>query len=111
MRRSLRGAAELDRLCDALIAIREEIRRIERGELDREDNPLKHAPHPADVVTADDWHHGYSRREAAYPAPWLRDHKFWPPVARVDNAYGDRNLVCTCLPLEDYVLWSQRPGG
>jgi glycine dehydrogenase len=88
--------AELDRLCDALIAIREEIRRIERGEADREDNPLKHAPHPAAVVTADEWPHAYTRTEAAYPAPWVREHKFWPPVARVDNAYGDRNLVCTC---------------
>ncbi|MGD8862633.1 MAG: aminomethyl-transferring glycine dehydrogenase, partial [Myxococcales bacterium] len=88
--------AELDRLCDALIGIREEIRRIERGEADREDNPLKHAPHPAAAVTADEWPHAYSRKEAAYPAPWVREHKFWPPVSRVDNAYGDRNLVCTC---------------
>ena len=96
--------AELDRLCDALIAIREEIRRIERGELDREDNPLKNAPHPARVVMADDWSHPYSRKEAAYPAPWTLEHKYWPPVSRVDNAYGDRNLVCTCLPPEAYSL-------
>ena len=93
---------ELDRLCDALIAIRGEIRRIEVGELDREDNPLKHAPHPAHVVVADDWKHGYSRALAAYPAPWLRTHKFWPPVSRIDNAYGDRNLVCICPPMDSY---------
>jgi glycine dehydrogenase len=93
---------ELDRLCDALIAIRGEIRRIETGELDREDNPLKHAPHPAHVVSADEWKHGYSRSLAAYPAPWLRAHKFWPPVSRIDNAYGDRNLVCVCPTLESY---------
>jgi glycine dehydrogenase len=100
---------ELDRLCDALIAIREEIRRIERGELDRADNPLKHAPHPAGSVTADDWPHAYPRTLAAYPAPWLREHKFWPPVARIDNAYGDRNLVCTCPSLESYGRSPQRP--
>ena len=94
--------AELDRLCEALIAIREEIRRIERGERDRSDNPLKHAPHPAHVVTADEWPHAYGRREAAYPAPWLDIHKYWPPVARVDNAYGDRNLVCICPPIDEY---------
>jgi glycine dehydrogenase len=94
--------AELDRLCDALIAIRAEIARVERGELSREDNPLKHAPHPAHVVSGDAWPHAYSRQEAAYPAPWLREHKYWPPVCRVDNAYGDRNLVCTCDTPEDY---------
>jgi glycine dehydrogenase len=95
--------AELDRLCDALIAIRAEIARVERGELSREDNPLKHAPHPAHVVSGDAWPHAYTRQEAAYPAPWLREHKYWPPVCRVDNAYGDRNLVCTCDTPEDYV--------
>jgi glycine dehydrogenase len=94
--------SELDRLCDALIAIRAEIRRIETGELDREDNPLKHAPHPAHVVCADEWSHKYSRALAAYPAPWLRTHKFWPPVARIDNAYGDRNLVCVCPDISEY---------
>jgi glycine dehydrogenase len=86
---------ELDRLCDALIAIRDEIRAIERGELDRSDNPLKNAPHTAAVVCSDAWSHPYSRELAAYPAPWLREHKYWPPVGRIDNAYGDRNLVCT----------------
>ena len=93
---------ELDRLCDALIAIRREIGRIEAGELDKADNPLKNAPHTAEAMSADDWKHGYSRREAAFPAPWTHDSKFWPPVSRVDNVYGDRNLMCTCPPVEDY---------
>ena len=88
--------AELDRLCEALIAIREEIRAVEDGTLDREDNPLKHAPHTADAVCADIWPHAYPRELAAYPAPWTREHKFWPYVSRIDNGYGDRNLVC-CL--------------
>ncbi len=94
--------SELDRFCDAMLSIREEIRRIEKGELDRADNPLKHAPHTAEVVTADEWKHAYRREEAAYPSPATKEHKFWPPVSRVDNAYGDRNLVCTCEPLEAY---------
>jgi glycine dehydrogenase len=94
--------AELDRLCDALIAIREEIRAIENGQADRADNPLKNAPHPADALMASDWKHPYTREQAGYPAPWTRVHKFWPPVARVDNTYGDRNLVCLCPPLEAY---------
>ena len=92
---------ELDRLCDALILIREEIRAIERGEGASGDSPLKNAPHPADVVCADAWPFSYSREQAAYPAPWTRQHKFWPPVSRIDNAYGDRNLVCTCPPLSE----------
>ena len=92
--------AELDRFCDALISIRGEIRDIEAGTLDRADNPLKHAPHPASVVTADKWDHKYGRERAAYPAAWLRDAKFWPFVGRIDNPYGDRNLVCTCAPME-----------
>jgi glycine dehydrogenase len=94
--------AELDRFCDALIAIREEIAEIEKGILDREDNPLKHAPHTQDQVTADEWTRGYSRERAAFPAPWTRESKFWPSVTRVDNAYGDRNLVCACPPVEAY---------
>jgi glycine dehydrogenase len=92
--------AEIDRLCDALLAIREEIRAIETGRLDARDNPLLNAPHTAEAVCADDWTHPYSRRLAAFPAPWLQSHKYWPPVGRIDNAYGDRNLVCTCPPLE-----------
>ena len=91
--------AELDRFCDAMIAIREEIRAVEEGRLDRQDNPLKRAPHTAAAVTATEWNRPYPREQAAYPAPWLREHKFWPAVARIDNAYGDRNLFCTCPPL------------
>lgn len=92
--------AELDRLCDALIAIRGEVRAIEEGRLDRRDNPLKHAPHTAAAVTADKWPHAYARQQAAYPAPWTRQHKFWPAVGRIDNVYGDRHLFCTCVPVE-----------
>jgi glycine dehydrogenase len=94
--------AELDRLCDALIGIREEIRAIEEGRADRENNVLKNAPHTAQAASADEWDRPYRREEAAYPAPWVRRHKFWPPVARIDNTYGDRNLICSCPPLSDY---------
>jgi glycine dehydrogenase len=94
--------AELDRFCEAMIAIRAEIAAIEAGQSDRQDNPLKYAPHTAAVVTADTWNHAYSRQQAAYPTPWTREFKFWPVVGRVDNAYGDRNLVCSCLPMSDY---------
>jgi glycine dehydrogenase len=94
---------ELDRMCDALISIRAEIEQVELGLADREDNALKNAPHTAEMVTADEWTHPYPRSQAAYPAPWTRVHKFWPPVRRVDNAYGDRNLVCACPPVEEYV--------
>ncbi|MBP1655991.1 MAG: glycine dehydrogenase [Bacteroidetes bacterium] len=93
---------ELDRFCDALIAIREEIREIETGKADRARNLLKNAPHTAEVVTADAWDMPYSREKAAYPAPWTREQKFWPAVSRVNNPYGDRNLVCTCPPTEEY---------
>ncbi len=93
---------ELDRFCDALISIRSEIRAIEEGEMDRADNPLKHAPHTAAAVSSDAWNHSYSREQAAFPAPWLRDFKFWPAVGRVDNPYGDRNLVCTCDGMSSY---------
>ena len=93
---------ELDRLVDALISIREEIRHIELGTFDKADNPLKNAPHTAAMVTADEWGHGYTRQEAAYPAPSTREWKFWPPVRRVNNAHGDRNLVCACPPIESY---------
>ncbi|MHC4994071.1 MAG: aminomethyl-transferring glycine dehydrogenase [Planctomycetota bacterium] len=91
---------ELDRFCDAMIAIREEIRAIEQGHADHEDNPLHHAPHTAQVVTGDDWPHAYSREQAAYPLAYLREHKFWPAVSRIDNPYGDRHLVCSCEPVE-----------
>ena len=94
--------AELDRFCEAMIAIRQEIAAIEAGQLDRANNPLKNAPHTAAAVCATEWDRPYSREQAAFPAPWLRVHKYWPPVARVDNAYGDRNLVCTCPPIEAF---------
>jgi glycine dehydrogenase len=93
---------ELDRFCDALIAIRAEIREIEQGQADRNDNVLKNAPHTAAAVTGDEWKRPYPRSKAAYPAPWLKDFKFWPAVGRVDNPYGDRNLVCSCPPMSSY---------
>ncbi|SAL70854.1 glycine dehydrogenase [Caballeronia terrestris] len=93
---------ELDRFIDAMIGIREEIRAVEEGRADREDNPLKHAPHTAAVVTADEWTHKYSREEAAYPLKSLVERKYWPPVGRADNAYGDRNLMCSCVPVSEY---------
>jgi glycine dehydrogenase len=93
---------ELDRFCEAMIAIRREIAAIADGTLDRADNPLKHAPHTAREVTADAWPHAYSRAQAAFPLPWVAAAKYWPPVKRVDNVYGDRNLVCTCAPVEGY---------
>ncbi|HEY7510163.1 MAG TPA: aminomethyl-transferring glycine dehydrogenase [Vicinamibacteria bacterium] len=93
---------ELDRFCDAMIRIRGEIRAIEEGRADRQDNVLKRAPHTAQAVISDAWERPYGREQAAYPAPWLRAHKFWPAVARVDNVYGDRNLVCSCPPMESY---------
>jgi glycine dehydrogenase len=94
---------ELDRLCDALIAIRQEIDAVESGKWPREDNPLKHAPHTSDVVTRTEWPHPYTREVAAFPAPWTHARKFWPPVARVNNALGDRKLVCSCPPIEEYL--------
>ena len=96
------GLAELDRFVDAMIAIRAEIAQIERGERDRADNVLKNAPHTAKMLLAEEWHHDYPRQQAAYPVASLRDAKYWPPVGRVDNAWGDRNLVCACLPIEAY---------
>ncbi|MBL6455707.1 aminomethyl-transferring glycine dehydrogenase [Belnapia sp. T6] len=93
---------ELDRFCDAMIAIRAEIRAVEQGRSDRADNPLKNAPHTAAEVMASEWTHPYSREEAAFPLHFVRAHKYWPPVKRVDNVHGDRNLVCTCAPLEAY---------
>ena len=94
--------AELDRFCEAMIAIRGEIAAIAAGKLDRVDNPLKHAPHTVAEVMADVWTHAYSRAQAAFPLPWVAASKYWPPVKRVDNVYGDRNLICTCAPLEAY---------
>ncbi|NNE93998.1 MAG: aminomethyl-transferring glycine dehydrogenase subunit GcvPB, partial [Verrucomicrobiales bacterium] len=94
--------AELDRFCDAMIAIRGEIQKVIDGDFDPEDNPLKNAPHPAENVIADEWAHKYTREEAAYPLDWVRERKFWPPVSRIDNVFGDRNLVCTCAGMEEY---------
>jgi glycine dehydrogenase len=94
--------AELDRFCDAMIAIRAEIAAIAAGKLDRDDNPLKNAPHTAQEVMADSWPHAYSRQQAAFPLSFVAAAKYWPPVKRVDNVYGDRNLVCTCAPVEEY---------
>ena len=92
--------AELDRFCDAMIAIHGEIQSIESGRMDARDNPLKNAPHTADMMAAEPWSHPYSREQAAFPAPWLKDNKFWPAVGRVDNVFGDRNLVCSCIGMD-----------
>src|SRR5437879_252197 len=94
--------AEMDRFCDALIKIRGEIQEIVEGRVPRDNNVLKHAPHTAEAVTATQWPHPYSREQAAFPTPWVRERKFWPAVGRIDDAYGDRHLVCTCPPTESY---------
>jgi glycine dehydrogenase len=94
--------AELDRFCDALIAIHEEIKAIENGELDKTDNPLKNAPHTQKVICADEWNHKYTRQQAAFPLYYVQHNKFWPTVARVNNTHGDRNLICTCEPVSSY---------
>ncbi|MEH2435106.1 MAG: aminomethyl-transferring glycine dehydrogenase [Nostoc sp.] len=93
---------ELDRFCDALISIRQEIAEIESGKVDAQDNVLKNAPHTAESLIIGEWHHPYSREQAAYPAPWTREYKFWPAVGRIDAAFGDRNFVCSCLPMDAY---------
>ncbi len=93
---------EMDRFCNAMISIRQEIQDVIDGTMDANDNPLKNAPHTASVVTVDEWKHSYSRQIAAYPAPWLKEHKYWPTVGRIDNAFGDRNLMCTCPPIDSY---------
>ena len=94
--------AELDRFCDAMIAIRAEIAKVASGDWDAEDNPLRNAPHPAADLLTGEWSHPYAREEAAYPASWTRTDKYWPPVSRIDNAHGDRNLVCSCAPIDAY---------
>jgi glycine dehydrogenase len=91
---------ELDRFCDAMIAIRKEVEQIERGEIAAEDSPLRHAPHTAEELLSDDWNRAYSRTVGAYPAAWTREYKYWPPVARIDNAWGDRHLFCSCAGME-----------
>jgi glycine dehydrogenase len=94
--------AELDRFCDAMISIRAEIQEVELGIADAERNVLAQAPHTAAMVVSDEWEMPYSRQKAAYPAPWTREQKFWPSVRRVNDAHGDRTLVCTCPPMEAY---------
>ena len=93
---------ELDRFCDALISIKQEILDVESGKSDKVDNVLKNAPHTAKEIASDNWSHTYSREKAAYPTKWQKESKFWPSVGRIDNAFGDRNLVCACPPIEDY---------
>jgi glycine dehydrogenase len=93
--------AELDRFCAAMIAIREEIGRVGAGEMDRTDNPLRNAPHTAAAI-AGEWDHGYDRTEAAFPAGVTPGTKYWPPVRRIEGAFGDRNLVCSCPPVSEY---------
>lgn len=95
--------SELDRFCDAMLSIRDEIRQIEAGQIDRKDNPLKNAPHTMYVVTGNEWDHAYSRQTAAFPLPFVAANKFWPTVARINNTHGDRNLICTCEPVEAYM--------
>ncbi len=95
--------SELDRFCDALLSIRDEIRAIEEGKADKKDNALKHAPHTQHVVISSQWAHAYTREQAAFPLEYIRDNKFWPSVARVNNTHGDRNLICTCEPVSSYV--------
>jgi glycine dehydrogenase len=94
--------AELDRFCDAMVAIRDEIRRVEAGEWTADSSPLRGAPHPAEDVIADDWSRDYPREVAAYPVAASRSSKYWPPVSRIDGAYGDRNVMCSCPPIEAY---------
>lgn len=93
---------ELDRFCEAMIAIHAEIQAVESGRMDRQNNPLKNAPHTAEVLTADHWDRPYSREQAGFPASWLREHKFWPAVGRIDNVFGDRHPVCSCLGMDAY---------
>jgi glycine dehydrogenase len=93
---------EIDRFCDAMISIRGEIDEIVSGKADRQNNVLKNAPHTTRQIAAEKWDHPYSRNQAAFPAPWTREHKFWPAVARIDNVYGDRNLFCSCPPIEEF---------
>jgi glycine dehydrogenase len=93
---------ELDRFCDAMLAIREEIRAVEEGKIDRSNNPLKHAPHPAVDVLSAAWDRPYSREQGAFPNAWVREWKFWPAVARIEDAWGDKNFACTCPPIESY---------
>jgi len=93
---------ELDRFCEALIEIRKEIIEVESGIADKDNNVLKNAPHPISTISSDNWEYPYSREKASFPLPFVRENKFWPSINRIDNAYGDRNLVCSCIPIEEY---------
>ena len=95
--------AELDRFCDALLSIREEIKMIEEGKMDKKDNALKNSPHTQSSIVNSEWSKPYSREFAAFPLPYIKENKFWPSVARVNNTYGDRNLICTCVPVSSYM--------
>ena len=88
--------------CNALVSIKKEIDKVDNGSFDKKDNPLKNAPHTHLELSADEWKHSYKREEAAFPNKYLKDNKFWPPVGRVDNVFGDRNLVCSCPTLQEY---------
>ena len=94
--------SEINRFCDALIKIKEEINNVKNGKFDKNDNPLKNAPHTHVELTANEWKHKYDRESAAYPSATLKSYKYWPPVARVDNVYGDKNLFCTCPSIDEY---------
>ena len=94
--------SELDRFCDTLISIKSEIDMIKTGKYDKADNPIKNAPHTDIELASDEWNHKYSREQAAYPAKFLKANKFWPPVARVDNVYGDKNIFCTCPSMDEF---------
>ena len=96
------GRAEIDRFCEAMIAIRREIAEIESGTQPRGDNLLENAPHTAEMLLTDEWKRPYARDRAAFPLPWIRAHKFWPPVARLNNVVGDRQFACSCPPIEAY---------
>ena len=94
--------SELDRFCDTLISIKKEIDMVKSGKFDKVDNPIKNAPHTDIELASDEWSHKYSREQAAYPAKFLKANKFWPPVARVDNVYGDKNIFCTCPSMDEF---------
>ena len=96
------GLSELDRFCDTLIKIKQEIDQVKSGKFDKIDNPIKNAPHTDSELASDNWTHKYTREEAAYPAKFLKVNKFWPPVARVDNVYGDKNIFCTCPSMDEF---------
>ena len=93
---------EIDRFCEAMISIRKEIAEIESGQADRSDNVVKNAPHTAAQVMQTEWNHQYSREKAVFPATWIRERKYWPPVARINEVQGDRNLICACPPIDSY---------